>query len=383
MAHLLQVDVKCNEPLESSIWGIPLVTLPTPYPILLPLPPTSRFVSADWPAADESSADIIMTQLRSSGYELVTDRSPAVVGGSSTASLRSNPAVRALVDYELALQAESFLGHSGCIFSSLVLLQRRRSEKWAGHFNPGDIILSKPVPLFPTPWVFTFNSWGSSYTRHQSRNPGDRQLPDSGDEQLRNYPGDDQESMLRVAVLSAIKKGGGSLEPICIHTGDKSAPITSWLESQGVRVLHHDPSWRRQLLAVANRRVTTDAPSWLRHRAAVIDPARDEGIISQWLRIDVPVTPWVDQYHYVIYTDNDIMILRPFDFWQLPRPLPETVGMGPDMLNRFPWNAGVIVMNVPRLRETHPRFLDFVMSNKDGLLSTFGSGVQVGFGGGV
>ena len=50
--------------------------------------------------------------------------------------------------------------------------------------------------------------------------------------------------MLKAAVRSAALKAP-LLQPICIFAGKpQKAQLYSWLIHQGVRMIHHDPSWK-------------------------------------------------------------------------------------------------------------------------------------------
>jgi hypothetical protein len=58
--------------------------------------------------------------------------------------------------------------------------------------------------------------------------------------------------------------------------------------------------------------------------------------------------------------------------------------MGPEMVDMFPYNAGIMLANLPALRESYKPFLEFILSNKYGLtFPGFGPGDQVGRGCGV
>ncbi|GBF93895.1 hypothetical protein Rsub_06894 [Raphidocelis subcapitata] len=52
----------------------------------------------------------------------------------------------ALVDFELAMRAERFLGNSVSSFSALVILERHYRGLWAGYYNGGDIPLEQVSP---------------------------------------------------------------------------------------------------------------------------------------------------------------------------------------------------------------------------------------------
>ncbi|GBF93893.1 hypothetical protein Rsub_06892 [Raphidocelis subcapitata] len=164
--------------------------------------------------------------------------------------------------------------------------------------------------------------------------------------------------MLKAAVNSALRQG--FLTPHCIFAGDPTAPIVGWMTSRGVRLIHHNPTWSSALVALVRGHVEAN----LRQSHLF---ASNESIIGTWQRIDLPIMPWLDQFTYVLFTDTDVLFRRPFSFSEFPRPLPRAVGMGPEMQDMFPYNAGIMVANLPRLRETYNDFLAFVLSNREGL----------------
>jgi hypothetical protein len=291
------------------------------------------YAAAHWAGADPDVAATVLSGVRGAGYAIVQ----AAPDGGLPRELR------ALVEYEVALRSERFLGNSVSTFSALAILQRRHAGRWAGYYNGGDIPLVQVLPLFSTPWVFTFNSWSPAY-----------------------------EPMLKAAVNSAAR--AGLIAPHCIFAGDARAPIAAWMRARGVRVIHHEPAWRDALVALVRG-----------HAAANIREshlfASEHAVVGTWQRIDLPIVPWLDQYTYVLFTDTDVLFRRPFTFHEFPLPLPRAVGMGPEMVDMFPYNAGVMLANLPRLRESYEPFLAFILSNRNGLVFPgYGPGDQVGWG---
>jgi hypothetical protein len=294
------------------------------------------YVAAHWAGADEQIVSAVLGAIGGAGYKYVKAQADEGLPRE----------LRALVEYEVAMRAARYLGNSVSTFSALAILQRRHAGAWAGYYNGGDVPLVQVLPLFSTPWVFTFNSWSAGY-----------------------------EPMLKAAVNSAAKAGG--ITPHCIFAGDAGAPIVAWMRVRGVRVIPHDPAWRTALVALARGKAADNlAQSHLF--------ASEDSIVGTWQRIDLPLVDWIDQFTYVLFTDTDILFRRPFSFHEFPLPLPRAVGMGPEMVDMFPYNAGIMLANLPALRESYKPFLEFILSNKYGLtFPGFGPGDQVGRGCGV
>jgi hypothetical protein len=300
-------------------------------------PDVPVYAAAHWAGADEQIASAVLGAIAGAGYRVVKAAADEGLGRE----------LRALVEFEVALRSARFLGNSVSTFSALAILQRRQAGLWAGYYNGGDIPLVQVLPLFSTPWVFTFNSWSRGY-----------------------------EPMLKAAVASALRAGG--LAPHCVFAGDASAPVVGWMEARGVRVIRHDPAWRAELAALARAKAADN----LRESHLF---ASEDSIVGTWQRIDLPLVDWIDQYTYVLFTDTDVLFRRPFSFHEFPLPLPRAVGMGPEMVDMFPYNAGVMLANLPALRATYPAFLAFILSNRHGLtFPGYGPGDQArrrGFGG--
>ncbi len=86
---------------------------------------------------------------------------------------------------------------------------------WTEHVCLLQIPLAQTVPFFRLPWVFTYNSWSTKY-----------------------------DYMLKASVRSAMLKAP-LLRPICLFSGDpRNAKLYSWLLSQHVKIIHHDPAWK-------------------------------------------------------------------------------------------------------------------------------------------
>lgn len=269
------------------------------------------FTVANWHAADPKLAKAVRKAASDAGYNVV--KSP---------SIKNLPReVEAMIEYELALKAERFLGNSVSTFSALAILQRRWEGQWAGYYNGGDVPLVMMMPIFDTPWVFTFNSWSPEY-----------------------------EEMAKVAVTSARKQK--HIAAYCLFAGDETAPIAAWFKKHNVTVIHQDPDWQDEFSEALSKSPNPLFPT-------------TDAALSTWQRIDIPNIPWLDQFTYVLYTDVDVYFRRTFSFHELPMPLPVTVGLGPQMTNNFPYSVGVMVLNLPALRDTYDQFLESIKAAKD------------------
>ncbi len=111
-----------------------------------------------------------------------------------------------------------------------------------------------------------------------------------------------------------------------------------------------------------------------------------DALVSTFQRVDLPLVPLLDQYTYVLYTDADVYFRRPIhledfggsggpawvgaymaslpvSYYLLPLhppdaplaglPLPRSISMSHEVHEMFPYNAGVILANLPVMRENY------------------------------
>ncbi|GIL68281.1 hypothetical protein Vafri_21570 [Volvox africanus] len=324
---------------------------------------TTLYVGSYWDDVDESRRGKAFAQLEAAGYRVVTsaDLFPTVLadavgagpgpgwnertqtetqahareeaGGPDPRRARGGREYRAMLDYFLAMRAERFIGNSVSTFTALGLLERRRRGQWAAYYNGGNIPLVSLMPgLHRLPWVFTYNSWSPDY-----------------------------EYMLRGAVRSALATR--SFTPYCIFQGNESSPIATWLRAQGVRLISHRPTWSEKLLEKARARVKDNV-----HRSHLFKTP--DMLLATFQRVDLPVVPVLDQYTYVLYTDADVYFRKPIRLDDFGLPLPHSVSMSYELFEMFPYNAGVMVANLPVMRQNYAAFIDTMLANDNGLFYT-------------
>ena len=235
----------------------------------------------------------------------------------------------ALIDFELALHAHKFVGNSVSTFSALALYQRRHTGKWSSYYNGGNIPMSEFLPLHQLPWIFPFSSY----------------VPD-------------WEYLAMTAVRSALRHK--TLKPYCLWSGNASVPIYKWLVDAGVTMVHHDPAWEEELWKRAEP-----------HQAqyARISPiySSKESLVDHFRRIDIPILPEFEQYVYVLFTEVDTYFARKVSLAGFSLPLPESLGMASDPDVRTGVDGGVMLLNVPAMRETYDEFRLFILSNRHGM----------------
>ena len=153
--------------------------------------------------------------------------------------------------------------------------------------------------------------------------------------------------MAMVAVHTAKKVT--SLEPHCIYDGHEN-DFTAWLRKRGVRIIRHR-SFVREALEELGRRKENP------HLAAALSGA--------FSRIELPeIGGRTADAGRILYTDCDVMFLDEVvpeleeNACRYFAVAPESV-LG-DYVNM---NTGVMLMNTARLRESLPKFRDYVSEN--------------------
>ncbi|KAG2445065.1 hypothetical protein HYH02_008932 [Chlamydomonas schloesseri] len=307
---------------------------------------TPLYVGSYWDDVEPGRREQALAKLRAAGYILVTsaDVFPSSsssssaggaagasgAGGAAAAAAAPNPLegrgreYRAMIEYFVGLRAQRFIGNSVSTFAALAMLERRRAGRWAAYYNGGNIPLASVLPLLHRlPWVFTYNSWSGQY-----------------------------DYLLKGAVRSALATR--SFQPYCIFMGNESAAIHTWLVAHNVTVISHTPAWREQLLALAGRKAQNNVA----HSHLYKTP---DSLVSTFQRVDLPVVPVLDQYSYVLYTDADVFFRRPIRLDDFGLPLPRSVSMSYEMDPMFPYNAGVIVANLPVMRANYKAFIAMML----------------------
>lgn len=108
-------------------------------------PFTPLYITAPRSEADSKESEAALSTIRGKGYKVIQSTSLASPKAPSSAEADD------LIDFELALRADKFMGHSRDAFSALAALQRRAARAWAGHYDGGEAPLVRSLPLLAAP----------------------------------------------------------------------------------------------------------------------------------------------------------------------------------------------------------------------------------------
>jgi len=136
----------------------------------------------------------------------------------------------------------------------------------------------------------------------------------------------------KTAVLTA--RAAGGLEPFLLYHGNRN-DFTAWMTRHGVTVIDAAPRFLETI------RKAQAAGTYKPHS------------IGHWLRVAIPQLETA--HEFVLYTDCDVIFLKP-ENWSAIRP--KIFAAAPefkkDNWNYF--NSGVMVLNVPAMRQTYDAF---------------------------
>ena len=145
-------------------------------------------------------------------------------------------------------------------------------------------------------------------------------------------------ALAKLAVLTA--RAAGGLRPHLLYYGNPNG-FTAWMEANGVTVIETAPSF------IAEIEAAEAAGAYKAHS------------IGHWLRVAVPLVERAEEL--VLYTDCDVIFLRPFDLGRMrPRMLAAAPEFRKDNWNYF--NAGVMLMNIPAMRASYAAFARHIVA---------------------
>eukprot|EP00798_Chlamydomonas_sp_ICE-L_P003118 gene3118-13131_t len=86
---------------------------------------------------------------------------------------------------------------------------------------------------------------------------------------------------------------------------------------------------------------------------------------SDFVRMDLPLLPELEQHMYVLYTQPDVFFNKKVTVSSFSIPLPEVIGMVADPSSPSGVDGSVSLINLPKARKTYTLFKDFVLNHTD------------------
>jgi lipopolysaccharide biosynthesis glycosyltransferase len=228
----------------------------------------------------------------------------------------------ALIDFYVCGRLEHFIGNSVSTFSGIQIALRDGDH--AHWYNSQSIPLGGMWKVYQVPIVYTYTELSAASGKH----------------------------LLQVSISSVRQKMPLNKIHVIYH-GDTDEQFWSWLENKGVIIHQHDPTWRGQIETMRKNG----------------DPSRSHLFLNSgnyfgtWQRIDIPL--FIDS-EYCLLLDADTIVVKPFTLSDFGLDLTPGVAMSAEFIpDNMPHNAGVTLMNVPHLRNTHTKFLEFILGHLD------------------
>jgi len=241
--------------------------------------------------------------------------------------------VWALIDFFVCQGLDHFIGNSVSTFSALqIAIREGEGAYW---YNSQSIPLGDVWNVYHIPIVYT-------YTEMSEQNG-------------------------RVMLMTSIASVRSHMPANPIHIlyhGNEDASFRSWLqEEMNVNIHQHDPSWRSDIEEM-RQNGNVEASHLFLHGG---------NYFGTWQRIDIP--HFLDT-EYCLLLDADTVVVKPFGLSDFGLDLTRSIAMSSeaDLESKIPWNAGVMLMNIPYLRRSYDDFLKYVRKHIESPMNFGGKG---------
>jgi hypothetical protein len=263
------------------------------------------------------------------GYDVVSrddlisleDRNAVESMGAATAGPMRD--LWALVDFFVCNKLEHFIGNSVSTFSAIQIAMRESEA--AFWYNSQSIPLASMWNVYQIPIAYTYTELSKEAGKH----------------------------MLQASIASVQEHMPWNKIHILYH-GSNDTVFQSWLMERGVTIHDHDPSWRVQIEEMRKNGDPESSHLFL-----------DAGnYFGTWQRIDIPLKI---NSEYCLLLDSDTVVVRPFTIADFGLNLTFSIAMSAeaDITQHKPVNAGVMLMNIPYMRHTYNKFLDYILQHVD------------------
>ena len=247
--------------------------------------------------------------------------------------------MRAAIEYFVALRADKFVRNSVSTLSALVMLQRQKLNHWSAQYNRGPIPLSKFIPGYRMPWVFTVRGPSTEYT-----------------------------NLMKLAVTSALTHTS-MIPHAVIHPAERSFERVQWLKNMGVHIIEVDSGWDNSVSDILGRSSPSD-------RAASHLYADKQATLATYFRLGIGNISSLLKFEHILYTDTDVFFRKDVTLLAGGVELPDSVQMGFETLDMYPLNAGIFFASVPFLRETFGDLITSLLSSSSVNDVKYGPGDQ-------
>jgi hypothetical protein len=226
----------------------------------------------------------------------------------------------ALVDFSICSGMKLFVGNSVSTFSAIqIALRQSEHAYW---YNSQSIPLGDIWRVYQVPIVYTYTEMSQSAGKH----------------------------LLQASIASIQRHMPENKIHILYHGRDDTA-FRIWLRKRNIEIHQHDPIWRDQIEVMRQNGDAKTSHLFL-HAG---------NYFGTWQRIDIPL--FIDS-EYCLLLDADTIVSRPFTLADFGLDMTLSIAMSAELKpDNRPSNAGITLMNIPRMRETYNDFLEFILQH--------------------
>ncbi|KAL7529399.1 hypothetical protein ACHAXR_006470 [Thalassiosira sp. AJA248-18] len=244
--------------------------------------------------------------------------------------------ISAAIDFFVCKLLDSFVGNSVSTFSMLQIdVRRGKNSTW---YNSRGLPLDSFLKVHHPPLVYTHSELLSDPLR---------------------------KSTMKESILSSQKVLGLGAEIHVIYHGSNDGEFLSWLKDRSVTVHPHEPKW------------VPDIIDKLKQRGDSV-----QSDLSTWQRIDIPL--FINS-EYAIFMEANMAVNRPFTIADLGLDITRGIAFSDKSIGTepMPQNSGVMLINVPRLRQSYDNFISFITEHategKDFVMGSSAQGAYLDF----
>lgn len=147
------------------------------------------------------------------------------------------------------------------------------------------------------------------------------------------------------ASIKSVKKHMATSRMFVLYHGDQDKDFQDWLQREGIVLHQHHPVWRSDLFQHTAKKVR-------------LSSTENDDLFREWQRIDLPDHV---ESEYCLYLEPGTIVRRPFTLANFGLNLTWSAAfVSSEVHHESMGLSGISLLNIPRLRDSHSRFLEFV-----------------------